>query len=255
MKNARITACIVTYNSSNDIRTVLLSLFNSSIKEDLAVYVIDNDSTDDTTFIIEKEFPEVHLLKMKENVGFGAGHNKAISLVESEYHLIVNPDITFDTNMLEGMVKYMDENPDIVITSPKVLNNDGTKQHLPKLNPKIKYFVGGKFETYGGIFAKWRAEYTRRDEEFFVPTDIEFCTGCFMFTRTATLKQVKGFDQRYFLHFEDADLTRTMKQYGRVIFHPGYEVKHLWKRDNVKSTKVFLIALMSMFKYFNKWGI
>lgn len=255
MKNYRISACVVTYNSSDEIRNVLNSLVNSSIKENIDVYVVDNNSSDKTNLIIEKEFPEVHLIKMKENVGFGAGHNQIISRVDSKYHLIVNPDINFDANILEGLAEYMDKNSDVVMVSPKILNHDGTEQYLPKLNPKIRYFLGGRFEKYGGIFAKWRAEYTRRNETFIQPTDIEFCTGCFMFNRTITLKQVGGFDERYFLHFEDADLARMMKQKGRVVFQPDYEVHHLWKRDNVKSRKVFVIALQSMFKYFRKWGL
>jgi GT2 family glycosyltransferase len=250
----KLSACVVTYNSGDEIENVLQALLNSSVREQLDVYVVDNGSNDNTRTIIEENFPEVNLIVMKENVGFGAGHNQAITKADSTYHLIVNPDITFGPSVIENLSKYMDENPDVVIVSPKILNHDGTEQYLPKLNPKIRYFIGGRFEKHVRVFAKWRAEYTRSKEKITEPTDIEFCTGCFMFTRTSTLKQVKGFDERYFLHFEDADLARTMKQKGRVVFHPSYEVNHLWKRDNVKSTKVFLIALQSMFKYFRKWG-
>lgn len=251
----KISACIVTYNSGDEIENVLQALLNSSIREQLEVYVVDNNSSDNTTEIIESKFPEVNLIKLTENVGFGAGHNKVITNIDSTYHLIVNPDISFGPDTLEGLCNYMDENPLVVIVSPKILNHDGTEQYLPKLTPKIRYFLGGKFEKYGGIFEKWRADYTRRNETFTEPADIDFCTGCFMFTRSSTLKEVGGFDERYFLHFEDADLARMMKREGRVVFHPGYEVNHLWKRDNLKSRKVFIIALQSMFKYFRKWGL
>ncbi|MCB2306044.1 glycosyltransferase family 2 protein [Clostridium estertheticum] len=251
----KISASVVTYNNGEEIENVLLSLQNSSIIDQLEVYVMDNNSNDNTKKIVENKFPKVKLIKSNENVGFGAGHNQVISIVDSTYHLLVNPDITFEPSVIEGLSKYMDENPDVVIVSPKILNHDGTEQYLPKLNPKIRYFLGGRFEKYGGIFKKWRSEYTRSNETFTGPEDIEFCTGCFMFIRTSNLKQVGGFDERYFLHFEDADLARMMKQKGRVVFNPDYEVNHLWKRDNVKSRKVFIIALHSMFKYFRKWGI
>lgn len=254
MSFSKISACVVTYNSSKDIRSVLTSLLNSSIKEKIDVYVVDNNSSDNTTLIIDEEYPEVQLLKLKENIGFGAGHNQVISKIESEYHIIINPDITFEADVIERLLKYMDENSDVVISTPRILNHDGTEQHLPKLDPKIKYFIGGRLENLGGFFSKLRAKYTRQNECILEPTDIEFCTGCFMFTRTSVLKSVNGFDQRYFLHFEDADLTRSMRKYGRVVFHPKFVVRHLWKRDNVRSYKVFLIALVSMFKYFHKWG-
>jgi len=254
LRNYRISVCVVTYNSSKEIRNVLNSLQQSSIKEELDLYVVDNNSSDETNLIVEKEFPYVNLIKLNKNIGFGAGHNKVISNVDSKYHLIINPDVKFDSDVLEGLASFMDENSDVVIVSPKILNPDGTEQYLPKLNPKIRYFLGGRFEQHGAMFSRWRDEYTRRNEDITGPTDIEFCTGCFMFTRTSILKQIGGFDERYFLHFEDADLARMMKQKGRIVFHPNFEVSHLWKRDNVKSMKFFLIALKSMAKYFKKWG-
>jgi len=255
MGNYKISACVVTYNSVNEIRTILNALFSSTIDNQLDVYVVDNASSDGTSLVIEKEFPKVKLIKMRENVGFGAGHNRVISKVESKYHLIVNPDIDFDMKLLNGLSEYMDQNSDVAVVSPKILNHDGTEQYLPKLNPKLKFFIGGKLEPYGEIFARWRSEYTRRDELFTQPIDIEFCTGCFMFARTSALKKVGGFDERYFLHFEDADLTRMLKKDGRVIFNPCYSVYHGWQRDNAKYSKVFFIAFLSMIKYFKKWGL
>lgn len=255
MENTKITASIVTYNSSREIKSVLNSLYRSSIAYKLAIYVVDNNSTDDTTKIIENEFADVQLIQLKKNIGFGAGHNEVISKVNSEYHLIINPDITFGESLIAELTNYMDKNPDVVSITPRILNFDGTEQFLPKRDPKIKYFIGGRFERFGGIFAKWRSEYTRRNEVFLEPAQIEFATGCFMFIRTSVLKKINGFDVRYFLHFEDADLSRELRKYGILIAHPDYEVTHLWKRDNVGSKKVFFIALVSMFKYFIKWGL
>lgn len=217
--------------------------------------MIDNSSSDKTVDIVKNEYPNVNLITLDSNIGFGAAHNKVLSLITSNYHLIVNPDIFFSTDTLEEMVNYLDNMKDISMVSPKIKNEDGTEQYLPKVNPKFKYFIGGRFEKYGGIFAKWRAEYTRKNELIIAPVDIDFCTGCFMLVRTDILWEVNGFDERYFLHFEDADLTREVKVKGRVVFNPNFEVTHLWKRDNVKSLKVFCIALNSMYKYFRKWGL
>ena len=84
--------------------------------------------------------------------------------------------------------------------------------------------------------------------------DVDFCTGAFMFTRTEALKKLGGFDERYFLHFEDADLTRELKNFGRTVYNPEIRIIHKWQRDNKKLNKSFFVALNSMFKYMTKWG-
>lgn len=93
-----------------------------------------------------------------------------------------------------------------------------------------------------------------RDHVITEPVDIQYSTGCFMVCRTNALKKVGGFDERYFLHFEDADLTREMLKVGRVVYNPNVHVTHAWHRDNIKNKKIGKIAMQSMRLYFKKWG-
>lgn len=245
-----ITAGIVTYNSADEIGIVLGSLEGKLPLEH--IYVVDNASKDDTVKIIKEDFPKINLIENKENTGFGAGHNVAIRQVESKYHIIINPDIEVKGEVIDELAAFMDENPDIVCACPKILNVDGTEQHLPKYDPKLKYLFGGHFENKLKTAKKWRAEFTRINEELTEVTDVDHCTGCFMFARTDILKKVGGFDERYFLYFEDADLTRMLRKHGRAVYFPYSSVVHKWKRDNNgKNTK---IAIRSMIKYFLKWG-
>lgn len=248
----KISASIVTYNSEDEIEIVLNSLMNSKT-DNLEVTVVDNASTDNTCSIVETKFKNVRLIKSATNLGFGAGHNLALKGVESDYHIFVNPDISVEENQIKAMVDYMEANPGVVVLTPKVLNEDGTEQFLPKKYPKIKYLLGGKFENKGKIFYKWRSEYTLRDVEVVEPIHIDFCTGCFMFCRTDALLSVGGFDERYFLHFEDADLTREMQKLGETMYVPSVYVTHKWHRDNAGNKKIRKIAIQSMFKYFKKW--
>lgn len=248
----KVTCSIVTYNSEEEIRTVLDSL--SRQVSYFSIYVVDNASADNTVKIVKEEFPEVNLIINKKNKGFGSGHNEALKRIRSKYHIVINPDIIVDDNTIQKLVDYADNNSDIVCITPCILNTDGTEQHLPKRNPKFKYFLGGRLEGKYCFAAKLRAEYTRSDEEISNITDIDFCSGCFMFIRTEALMNIGGFDERYFLHFEDADLTRMLQKYGRTVYYPEVTVTHKWKRDNVKNKKIALIALNSMLKYFMKWG-
>lgn len=219
----------------------------------MTVYICDNASTDGTPEIVERDFPQVKLVKVSENRGFGAGHNHVRDILESDIHFIVNPDVMLIEDTVTKMCVFMRDNPDIVMAVPKFTYENGEEQFTPKLTPTLRYMIGGRFERFGGAFRKWRREYTFADRNVTEVTDVGFCSGCFFAIRTDVFKKVGGFDERYFLYSEDADLTRMAGQYGRTVYAPQFSVIHLWERAYMKSRKYFFIQLSSMFKYFWKW--
>lgn len=248
-----VSACIVTYNNQDIIVPAVHSILEHTKGVNLELYIYDNASTDRTVEAIREEFHEVWLMCGKKNRGFGCGHNKVIPRLTSKYHVIINPDIMLQSDAITQMVEYMEAHPDVHMAVPKYLNPDGSEQFTPKLTPKLRYMLGGRFEKYGGIFKRWRDEYTLRGQEITEPVDIGFCGGCFMVIRTETFRQVKGFDPRYFLYNEDADLTRSVQAIGRTVYVPSVSVVHIWERAYMKKKKYFWIQLQSMFKYFWKW--
>ncbi len=248
-----LTISIVTYNNQDEILGVLQSISDSVLQSKVTVNIVDNNSTDNTVNLVRDKFPDYVVLEMAKNLGYGAGHNQAIRHVKSTYHAIINPDITFEKNVLAKLITYMNNNPDVVLCGPKILNIDGTEQYLPKKQPKLKYLIGGFLETKGSVFKRWRTEYTLSDIEITEPIEIDFCSGCFMFARTSALQRCNGFDERYFMYFEDGDLTRELKEYGKTVFNPFVEVVHEWKREN-KALKGRMLQIFSMLKYFRKWG-
>ena len=98
-------------------------------------------------------------------------------------------------------------------------------------------------------------EYAMLDRDLSKPTDIENATGCFMFIRTSLFKEIGGFDSRYFMYFEDCDLTREVNQRSRTVYYPGATVFHEWGRESKKNFKLKLIQINSMISYFGKWGL
>lgn len=253
LNQKKITASIVTYNNADEIDMLMTSLEKSSSFDDMVIYVIDNASQDNTTRLIREKYPWAKLIKNKKNIGFGCAHNKVINCINSKYHIIINPDINLPVDTIAQAVAFMDENPDIAVIMPSVLNTDGTQQFLPKRNPSFKFLLGGMFENRFSWGKRLREEYTRKNESITEPTDVEFCTGAFMFTRTEMLQAVGGFDEHYFLHFEDADLTRELRKVGRAVYNPNIKVIHKWHRENKKINKSFWVALKSMFVYMKKW--
>lgn len=248
-----VTVSIVTYNSKDEIDILMQSLQACSYFEKMTIYVIDNASSDGTAKYIKEIYPWVRVIESKENLGFGRGHNLAIKNVKSKYHIIVNPDIYIPNTTIEDAINYIDANNDIAVVTPFVMNVDGTQQFLPKKNPSMKYMIGGMFENKFAFCKRLRDEYTLKNEVITSPIDVEFCSGAFMITRTEALHKVGGFDEIYFLHFEDADLTRKLREVGRAVYNPEIKVIHKWHRENKKINKSFWIALKSMLIYMKKW--
>ncbi len=251
--NRKITIGIVTYNSEHEISMLMESIQKSNYFNNISTYVVDNGSIDNTVQILKSNYPWVNVYKSDVNLGFGKAHNIIINHVHSKYHLIINPDVQIEINTIELIDKYMDDNDDINVCTPYVKNIDGSQQYLPKKNPTLRYLFAGLFEKISKKMKMIRDDYTMKNVQIDNPIDVEFCSGCFMITKTRSLHQVKGFDESFFLHFEDADLTRKLRKTGRAVFNPNISITHKWERDNRKFNKSFWIALKSMIIYLNKW--
>lgn len=248
-----ISMCVVTYNSGGTVLELLRSVYRHRGSYELKIFICDNASSDGTPDVIRQEFPDVTVIENGTNYGFGHGQNACLPYLGSDYHFIVNPDIIVNSDIFGEMAGYMQEHPDIVMAVPTYISTDGEKQFTPKLAPKIRYMVGGRLERFGGIFEKWRSIYTMRDDPPSDTVDIGFCSGCFMAVRTDIFLRMGGFDERYFLYNEDADITRMAQQYGRTVYTPQFSVTHLWERAYMKEHKYFFIQIESLLKYLWKW--
>ena len=245
-EDIKITLTIVTHNDADKAAAAAASIIAHSKKYPLRFYIVDNASSDDTLERLKHQ-TGIEVIKLDKNIGFGAGHNQVLNLLNSDYHFVVNPDITLNRDVLAEMVDYMEENRDVVMAMPKILNSDGTEQFLPKSRPTFRSLFLGRFSN------KIRSEYIWREREMTGPTEIDFCSGCFFCIRTSVFKVLGGFDQRYFMYLEDADLTFRAKTVGKVVFLPDITVTHLWQRGSAKNIRLFLIHLASCFKFLLKW--
>lgn len=244
---------IVTYNNQDKICDLLDSIYKYTNNVCFKVYIVDNASSDRTIELVKKYYPDVIVLPMNKNLGFGAGHNKVLPLLNSDYHMIVNPDIRLHSNAIGDLSKYLDDNQDVVLVTPKILNEDGTEQHLPKKRPQIRYLFAGRLTRYNKYFFNLRKQYTLENKLIDKQIEVDFATGCFSMIRTDIFKKINGFDDRFFMYLEDADLTLRAKQYGRIIFNPEISVVHGWERSSSKNIKFLLIHINSMRKFMWKW--
>lgn len=247
----KVSGCIVTYNNRDVIEECVDTILNNTRELNFTLFVVDNGSTDGTVDIIREKYPKVKIIRNEDNLGFGHGHNKVLRLIDSEYHVVINPDISMDMDAITPLCEYLEEHVNVAMITPMVLNEDGTQQHLPKYCPSIRHVIISKFKPFKYL----RKEYTRENENLTTPTRIEFCTGCFFVIRTSAFKELEGFDQRFFMYCEDADLSRRIRIFNEIIFYPYAHVIHKWKRDNTKNLKGVFRFMTSLLKYFIKWGI
>jgi len=252
MKPKRVTGCVVTHNNIHAIEKTVESLLENTKGVDFKLFVVDNSSTDGTPELIREKYPAVELIETGENRGFGAGHNTVLERLDSDYHAIINPDIDIQEDVVAELAAFLDGNEDIGLVSPRICFPDGRPQILGKRNPTLRYLAASRLRGSGAP-GKILREYAMLDEDDSKPFDIENATGCFMLLRTGLFKQAGGFDENYFMYFEDCDLTRTIKQRARTVFCPYATVYHVWGRDSKKDPKLMFIQFKSMLYYFRKW--
>lgn len=248
-----ITGCIVTYNNKRTIMRAIASLLEHTQGVSFVLHVVDNASTDGTPELICKHFPQVILHKKNKNPGFGTGHNQVLPLLDSKYHIIINPDVVLRSDVITQMASYMDAHEDIGLLSPKIcFPEDGRPQILGKRNPTLRYLIASRLRKEGSP-SPTLAEYAMLNADESDVFDIENATGCFMMLPTQLFKQLGGFDEKFFMYFEDCDLTRRVCESHRAVFYPHATVFHEWGRESKKNGKLMLIQIRSMLYYFYKW--
>ena len=250
---ARISACIVSYNGFDEVCTAVRSILAQCKGADLILYLVDNASPDGTgeKLAAEDFGPCVQAICLPENKGFGAGHNAVLPLLDSDYHFVINPDITLREPVMENICAWLDEHPEAVMATPRMFFPDGREQILPKRKPNVLGLLARQGEP--GL-KKFGDRYAMLDEDLSKPTPIEFCTGSFFCIRTETFRKIGGFDEGYFMYVEDADITQKARREGLVYFLPQFSACHAWRRAPGRQLRPFIQQLRSMGRYFCKWG-
>lgn len=248
---------IVTYNSKH-IFDVLDNLKKEIGNEpNIRVAVFDNNSSNEFRNKLKQYSDFANITFYHENNGFGFGHNYNLLNADEKYFLIFNPDIIVTKENLNNMVTVMENDESIALLVPKVLNEDGTIQHLMRRRVTVFDYALRfiPFDFVKKLFAKRLATYECRDIPQDRLVDINMGSGCFMLIRGDIYKEINGFDERYFMYFEDTDLCLMLKKRNRrVVYTPFSFVVHFYERGSHKNWKLFKIFVKSMVKFFNKWG-
>ena len=200
---------------------------------------------------------EISLVSGHGNVGYSRGHNLVISSNSHHYHLILNPDVEMAPDSLTVGLLYLEQHSDVAIVSPYAEDGIGHKQHLCKRHPSLlTLFIRGFCpRRIKKLFSKRLAHYEMHDLPEDRPSSgIPLISGCCMLCRSVVLREVQGFDENYFLYFEDFDLSRRISKVGKVVYLPSMRIRHYGGNAARKGLLHIAMYTRSAWRFFNTWG-
>ncbi|MBI4039721.1 glycosyltransferase family 2 protein [Candidatus Daviesbacteria bacterium] len=214
-----ISIIIVSYNTKDKLSSLLRSLTDAGIGLDWQVIVVDNASTDGTVKMLEQQFPDVILVKNNRNLGFARACNIGFAKSNGRFLFFLNPDTEIKPQVVEKLVEFASYHADCGIVAPQLLNGDGSPQasvrNLPTLWRAIRQYWLGQLGVY----------------DFYLPggaaVSVESVTGAAMLIHRNIFEKVGGFDERYFMYFEDLELCRQVISLGYKIYYlPQLTIVH-----------------------------
>lgn len=221
------------------------------------IWLIDNSEIMTEAFMF---LPATYIFNNK-NLGYGRAHNIALEKslkTNAKYHLVLNSDIEFTSDVITQLTKFMDENPDIGHAMPLVRYPNGNIQYLAKQLPSPFDLFARRFmpkSWFKNRTAKFENHAFYQNHNYKSQLlDVPYLSGCFMFLRCNALRKVGLFDPRFFMYPEDIDLTRRIHQLYRTVMYPAVEITHNHAQSSYHSFRLLWIHITNMIKYFCKWG-
>ncbi|GHU56875.1 hypothetical protein FACS189442_5740 [Spirochaetia bacterium] len=173
----------------------------------------------------------------------------------SQYHMVLNPDLKFEPNIIDTIMAFMDADSNILNVMPKVLNQRGEIQYLAKLLPTPLDLILRRFLPSGVLGKRKSDDYILKESGYDKIINAPSLSGCFMFLRIDVFKKYNlFFDESFFMYCEDVDLCRRIHKIGKTIYFPEVIIVHEHTRLSYKSTRMLSHHIVSAVKYFNKWG-
>ena len=231
----------------------------------IPVYLIDNSELSELSLAGFEDYQrqagqlgvELHLLRGHGNVGYGAAHNLIINNLTTGLHLMLNPDVVLDKQFLTAGISYLFNHDDVALVVPKASHENAERQFLCKRYPSVlTLFVRGFLPgSIHKLFSKRLARYEMQDlQGDQISKDISIASGCCMLSRSSVLTAVNGFDERYFLYFEDFDLSLRIRRHGRIAYLPGMKIIHGGGYAARKGLSHVIMFIRSAIRFFSAHG-
>ena len=217
MTSPQVSAILVNYNAGGELALALRSMADELAGQRWEAVVVDNASSDGSETVVSEFSPHVRLVRNEENVGFARGVNQGLAATSGSLVLIMNPDCRLVTGAFALLRRELEQSDSYAIAGPRILNPDGSVQGSARGDP----------DMFTGLFG--RTTFLRRllpdlavSRRNVISGDavsnehgsltVDWLSGACMLAQREALRSVNGFDERYFLYWEDADLCRRLRE-------------------------------------------
>jgi hypothetical protein len=218
-----VAAVLVNYNTGADLEQALASIAGELGSRPWEAIIIDNASSDGSDAVAERFGPPARVIRNPENVGFGQGVNQGLAATTAPIVLIMNPDCRLAAGALTTLEAELLSHATCAIVGPRILDPDGSEQGSARGDPDMLTGLFGRASRLRRLLP-WLPVSRRNvvlaaDEETDTSTVVEWVSGACMLARHDALAAARGFDPRYFMYWEDADLCRRLRSRG---YHVRY---------------------------------
>ncbi|HEB61744.1 MAG TPA: glycosyltransferase family 2 protein, partial [Bacteroidetes bacterium] len=234
-----VSIIIVNYNVRYFLEQCLISVYKSVKNLNVEIFVVDNDSVDNSVEVVKNKFPDVKLIDNKQNLGFAKANNQALKIAKGKYVLLLNPDTLVEEDTLIKSFEYMENNPDTGALGVKLIDGEGeflpeSKRGFPTLSSSFYRLTGlSKLFPKSRTFNQYNLGFLDEDEI----SEVDVLSGAFMFIRRDILKNVGLLDEDFFMYGEDIDFSYRIKKAGyKVVYFPKTKIVHFKGESTKKST-------------------
>ena len=242
--DVQLSIIIVNFNVRDFLSQTIHSVKKATQSIPSEIIVVDNHSSDGSPELVEKEFPDVVLLKNSENLGFARANNQALSRARGKFLVLLNPDTIVQEDTFQTLIQFFDSYPDAGMVGCKILNPDGTLQLACRRSfptPWVAFtkLVGlSKIFPKSRIFGRYNLTYLNPEET----TEVDAISGSFMMLRREVYQQVGPLDERFFMYGEDLDWCyRIKKAKWKIYYVPETKIIHYKGASSGKSQKDSLL--------------
>lgn len=247
----KVSVILLNHNGLERTRNAVKSVQQFSPQSE--IIVVDNNSADGSVEHLGREFPKIRLIPLFENRGFGAGNNRGAAVATGEFLFFQNSDTLLLEDTPSLLAAIMEADPGIAACGPRLVNDDNTFQlsfgsDLSFLKEwKLRRMHSRLQKSDSSIRAKLESRYSTRRE-------VDWVTGAALMIRRDVFQGVGGFDETFFMYFEDADLCRRIRKLGlRVLYTPTSTVVHFGGNSGLNpGSKVALEYRRSELHYYRK---
>jgi GT2 family glycosyltransferase len=247
---------IVNYNVKDYLKQCIDSVYKASQSISYTIYVVDNNSTDDSVEMIQQQFPKVKLISNKKNTGFAVANNQAIKICNSKYVLLLNPDTIVKPNTVDKTIAFMEKHNDAGALGVKMFNGEG--EFLPESKRGLPTPMVSLYKLMGLSFlfptSKTFAKYHLGHIDMNTTAKVDVLSGAFMLIRKEVLNKVGLLDETFFMFGEDIDLSYriTLGGYNNYYFSDTDIVHFKGKSSNKNSIKYINVFYKAMLIFAKK---